>query len=78
MDITKAFAELHKVGDADPKQVKEGRRRRDLFRAAFCPQDDVADGFSTSVTGFRFRPWNFRPGRRSRAGSPAPCGASSA
>jgi hypothetical protein len=43
MDITRAFGELHQVADADPKQVKEGRRRRDLFRAAFCPEDDVDD-----------------------------------
>lgn len=43
MDITKAFGELHQVADADPKQVKEGRRRRDLFRTAFCPENDVDD-----------------------------------
>ena len=43
MDITSAFAELQKVADADPKQVREGRRRRDLFRGAFCPEADVAD-----------------------------------
>jgi hypothetical protein len=43
MDIIKAFAELHQVADADPVQVREGRRRRDLFRAAFCPEDDVDD-----------------------------------
>ena len=43
MDITKAFADLHKAADADPKQVREGRRRRDLFRAAFCPEEEVYD-----------------------------------
>ena len=43
MDITKAFADLHKAADADPKQVREGRRRRDLFRAAFCPEEEVDD-----------------------------------
>jgi hypothetical protein len=43
MDITKAFAELHKVADADPEQVKEGRRRRDMFRTGFCHEDDVDD-----------------------------------
>lgn len=43
MDITNAFAELHKVADADPAQVREGRRRRDLFHDAFCPEKDVDD-----------------------------------
>lgn len=43
MDITKAFAELHKAADADPDQVREGRRRRNLFRTAFCAEDDVGD-----------------------------------
>jgi hypothetical protein len=43
MDITKAFAELHKAADADPKQVREGRRRRDLFRGAFCPEEEIDD-----------------------------------
>jgi hypothetical protein len=43
MDITNAFADLHKVADADPKQVAEGRRRRDLFRGAFCPQEEIDD-----------------------------------
>jgi hypothetical protein len=43
MDITKAFAELHKAADADAKQVREGRRRRDLFRDAFCPEEEVDD-----------------------------------
>jgi hypothetical protein len=43
MDITKAFAELHKAADADPEQVREGRRRRDLFRSAFCPEEEIDD-----------------------------------
>lgn len=43
MDITKAFAELHKAADAEPKQVREGRRRRDLFRDAFCPEEEIDD-----------------------------------
>jgi len=43
MDITQAFTELHKVADADRAQVREGRRRRDLFHDAFCPEDDVDD-----------------------------------
>jgi hypothetical protein len=43
MDITKAFAELHKVADEEPEQVREGRRRRDLFRGAFCPEEVVND-----------------------------------
>jgi hypothetical protein len=43
MDITTAFAELHKAADAEPNQVLEGRRRRDLFRSAFCPEDEIDD-----------------------------------
>lgn len=41
MDITKGFDDLHKVADADPDQVREGRRRRDLFRDTFCPEDEI-------------------------------------
>lgn len=43
MDITKAFAELHNVADADPEQVREGRRRRDLFRGAFRAEEEIDD-----------------------------------
>jgi hypothetical protein len=43
MDITRAFADLQEAADADPNQVSEGRRRRDLFRDAFCPQAEIND-----------------------------------
>ena len=35
MDLTDAFVELQKTADADPDEVAEARRRRDLFRDAF-------------------------------------------
>lgn len=43
MDIEAAFDNLQKAADADPKQVKEARRRRDLFKDAFAGEDDVAE-----------------------------------
>lgn len=41
MDVNVGFDELQKTADADPGQVKEARRRRDLFRDAFAGEDDV-------------------------------------
>ena len=38
MDINKAFDDLQRVADADPDQVREARRRRDLFRQASTPR----------------------------------------
>lgn len=43
MDINKAFDELQREADADPEQVKEARRRRDLFRVAFEAEPDVEE-----------------------------------
>jgi len=43
MDITDAFNDLQKVADADKDQVKEARRRRDLFAAALESADDVVE-----------------------------------
>ena len=41
MDLNDAFDTLQEAADADPEQVREARRRRDLFDTAFTPQDDV-------------------------------------
>jgi hypothetical protein len=41
MDISKAFDELQRAADADPDQVKEARRRRDVFDEAFSPASDI-------------------------------------
>ena len=43
MDINKAFDELQRVADADPEQVIEARRRRDLFDEAFDGEEDVLE-----------------------------------
>lgn len=43
MDLNAAFDDLQRTADADPKQVAEARRRRDLFDAAFSPQTDVIE-----------------------------------
>lgn len=43
MDINDAFDTLQKAADADPDQVAEARRRRDLFKGALCSEDDVLD-----------------------------------
>jgi hypothetical protein len=43
MDLNKAFDELQQAADANPEQVKEARRRRDLFTTAFEPLSDVAE-----------------------------------
>ena len=43
MDLTDAFVELQKTADADPDEVAEARRRRDLFRDAFDGDADVVE-----------------------------------
>ncbi len=43
MDINKAFDDLQRVADADPDQVMEARRRRDVFRQAFDGEEDVLE-----------------------------------
>lgn len=43
MDIEDAFNQLQSVADADRDQVKEARRRRDKFRDAFKPEDEIDD-----------------------------------
>ncbi|MGO8905455.1 MAG: hypothetical protein ACLQMH_07505 [Solirubrobacteraceae bacterium] len=43
MNINEAFDELQATADADPEQVREARRRRDLFRGAFTGEDDVLE-----------------------------------
>jgi hypothetical protein len=43
MDITDAFNQLQSAADADREQVKEARARRDKFRDAFEPEDEVDD-----------------------------------
>ncbi len=43
MDLNAAFDELQKTADADPEQVAEARRRRDLFRAAFDGEAEVVE-----------------------------------
>jgi hypothetical protein len=43
MDLNNAFDELQTEADADPDQVKEARRRRDLFDTAFAGQVDVVE-----------------------------------
>jgi hypothetical protein len=43
MDINKAFDDLQRAANADPDQVSEARARRDLFKKAFEPQDDVVE-----------------------------------
>jgi hypothetical protein len=38
--------ELHQTEvNADPSTVKEARRRRDLFKQALAPEDDVTETF---------------------------------
>jgi hypothetical protein len=43
LDLNQAFEQLQEEADADPGQVKEARRRRDLFRDAFEGEDDVVE-----------------------------------
>jgi hypothetical protein len=43
MDLNDAFDKLQRAADADPDQVKEARRRRDLFEEAFGPETDVPE-----------------------------------
>jgi len=41
VDINQGFDELQRAANADPDQVAEARARRDLFKRAFEPEDDV-------------------------------------
>jgi hypothetical protein len=41
MDLNDAFNQLQSDADADADQVKEARRRRDKFRGAFEPEDEI-------------------------------------
>ena len=43
MDLNAAFDELQKAADADPGQVAQARRRRDLFRDAFDGEGEVVE-----------------------------------
>jgi hypothetical protein len=43
MDINEAFDSLQEAADADPGQVAEARRRRDLFRDAFAGEAEVIE-----------------------------------
>ena len=43
MGLNDAFDKLQGTADADPEQVKEARRRRDLFRNAFKKEADVVE-----------------------------------
>jgi len=43
VNITAAFDELQKIADADPDQVAEARKRRDLFRAALTTDEDILE-----------------------------------
>ncbi|MCR6491130.1 nucleotidyltransferase [Cellulomonas sp. P24] len=43
MDVNSAFEDFRKQVDADPKQVAEARRRRDLFRTALGQYDDIPE-----------------------------------
>jgi hypothetical protein len=43
MDLNAAFDQLQKAADADPDDVAEARRRRDLFRDAFDGEADVIE-----------------------------------
>ena len=45
MDISKAFDDLQREVNAPIESVREARRRRDLFRDAFAPEDDVVEVF---------------------------------
>jgi hypothetical protein len=47
MDLNTAFDELQRTADADPDQVAEARRRRDLFDTAFSPLGEVAEVISS-------------------------------
>lgn len=41
MDLNDAFNQLQSAADADRNQVKEARARRDKFRDAFSPEDEI-------------------------------------
>lgn len=43
MDLNASFDELQKAADADPEQVAEARRRRDLFCGAFDGEAEVVE-----------------------------------
>jgi len=43
VNVESAFAEYQKTVNADDDQVREARRRRDLFKSAFLSEPDVAE-----------------------------------
>jgi hypothetical protein len=47
MDINAAFDDLQRVADADPEQVREARRHRDLFGQAFDGETEVLEVISS-------------------------------
>jgi hypothetical protein len=45
VELDTAFDQHQTAVNADPAAVKEGRRRRDLFKEALAPEDDVTETF---------------------------------